>query len=72
MKCDVLLMTDVFRKFQKFKSLCLEYQWLFPCCCFWSPELSWDAMLKTEGVHLELASDVTWHQFMSKQNLLSV
>ena len=55
LKTDVLLSVDVF---EKFVETCLNYYRLDPCHYFSIPGLSWDAMLKTTGIKLELISDV--------------
>ena len=49
LKTNVLLLTDVFEKFDK----CLKFPRLDSCHYFSSPGLSWDAMLKMTGVKLE-------------------
>ena len=54
LKTDVLLSVDVF---EKFVETCLNYYRLDPCHYFSIPGLSWDAMLKTTGIKLELISD---------------
>ena len=51
---DVLLLTDVF---EKLINTCLKYYGLDPCSYFISPGLSWDVMLKMNGMKLELISD---------------
>ena len=63
LKTDVLFLTDVFEKFIK---TCLDYYGLDPCHYFSFPGLSWDAMLKTVGVKLELISDIDMHLFIEK------
>ena len=55
LKCDVLLLADVFEKFRK---TCLRYYKLDPCHYFTSPGLSWDVILKKTGVELELMSNI--------------
>ena len=50
-KTDVLLLTDAF---EKFINLSLKYYGLDPCHYFSSPGLSWDAMVKMNGIELEL------------------
>ena len=55
LKRDVLLLADIFQKFLK---TYLDYYELDPCHYFSSPGLSWDAMLKTTGIELELISDI--------------
>ena len=55
LKTDVLLLCDVFVKFNK---TCLEYYCLDPCYYVSSPSLSWDAMKKFTGVKLEKISNI--------------
>ena len=50
LKKDVLLLAHVF---ERFIDTCLQFYRVDPCCCFTSPGLSWDAMLKLTGVKLE-------------------
>ena len=52
---DIVLLADVFGNFCK---LCLQYHKLDPAHYFTSPGLSWDAMLWTADVELELMYDV--------------
>ena len=54
LKCDVLLLADIFQNFRK---TCLEYYKLEPLNYITSPGLSNDAMLLTTGIELELISD---------------
>ena len=63
LKKDLLLLTDVFKKFIK---TCLKYYKLDPCHYFSSPGLSWDAMLKMTGVKLEKISDLGKYLFIEK------
>ena len=63
LKCDVLLLYDVF---EKFIDTCLEYYGLDPCHYFSSPGLAWDAMLKMSGVRLRLIDNVDVHLFIEK------
>ena len=51
LKSDDLLLADAF---EKFISICIEYYKLDTCHYFSSPGLSWDAMLKTTRIELEL------------------
>ena len=60
---DVLLLADVFESFRK---TCLEYYKLDPCHYFTSPGLSWDAMLKSTNVKLELMTDIDMFQFIER------
>ena len=63
LKTDVLLLTDVFKKFS---NTCLKYYGLDPCHYYSSPGLSWDAMLKMTGMKLKLISDIDKHLFIEK------
>ena len=63
LKCDVLLLCDVF---EKFIDSCLKYYGLDTCHYFSSPGLAWDAMLKMSGVRLRLIDDVDMHLFIEK------
>ena len=63
LKTDVLLLADVFQKFVK---TCLDYYGLDPCHYFSSPGLRWDAMLKLNGIELELIHDIDMHLFIEK------
>ena len=63
LKTDVLLLTDVFKKFI---NTCLKYYGLDPCHYYSSPGLSWDAMLKMTGIKLKLISDIDKHLFIEK------
>ena len=63
LKCDVLLLCDVF---EKFIDVCLEYYGLDPCHYFSSLGLAWDAMLKMSGVRLKLIDDVDMHLFIER------
>ena len=55
LKCDVLLLADVFESFRK---TCLQYYKLDPCHYFTSPGLSWSAMLKMTNIELEFMTNV--------------
>ena len=63
LQSDVLLLTNVF---ENFRNTCLQYYGLDPCHYFTSPGLSWDAMLKTTKVKLELMTDINMYQFIEK------
>ena len=63
LKCDVLLLCDVF---VKFIDTCLEYYGLDPCHYFSSPGLAWDAMLKMSGVRLCFIDYIDMHLFIEK------
>ena len=60
---EVLLPTDVFENFRK---TCMQYYKLDPCHYFTSPGLSWDTMLKTTNIKLELMTDIDVFQFIEK------
>jgi hypothetical protein len=50
LKCDVLLLADVFEAFRK---MCLNNYGLDPCHYFTSPGFSWDAMLNMTQVNIQ-------------------
>ena len=62
-KCDVFLLTDVFRKFI---DTCLKYYGVDPCHYFSSPGLSWDAILKMTDIRSEKISDIDKYLFIEK------
>ena len=64
LKTKVLLLADVF---EKFISTCLYYYGLGLCHYFSSSGLSWDAMLKMNGIELDLISDIDMHLFIEKR-----
>lgn len=61
LKCDVLLLCDVF---EKFRSMSLNYYGLDPCHYVSSPSLSWDAMLLLTSIELDLITDIQIYQFL--------
>ena len=63
LKCDVLLLADVF---EKFRNNHLKNYGLFPRYYFSAPGLGWDAMLKTTKIRLELITDPDMHVFFEK------
>lgn len=63
LKCDVLLLSDVF---EKFRFMSLNHYNLDPCHYVSSPSLSWDAMQLYTGVELDLISDVEIYQMFEK------
>ena len=64
LKTGVLLLANVF---EKFINMCLDYYGLDPCHYFSSLGLSWDALLKTTRIELELISDTDMHLFIEKR-----
>ena len=63
LKTDVLILVDVF---EKFINRSLEFYKLDPSYYFISPGLSWNAMLKTIEIKLELISDIDMYYFVEK------
>lgn len=63
LKCDVLLLCDVF---EKFRTMSLQYYNLDPCYYVSSPSLSWDAMLLYTKINLDLISDIDMYQMLEK------
>ena len=63
LKCDVLLLADVFKKFRNNN---LKNYGLFPRYYFSAPGLGWDEMLKTTKIRLELITDPDMHVFFEK------
>ena len=61
LKCDVLLLADVF---EKFRNNSLKNYGLLPSYYLSAPALSWDAMLNMTKVELGLISDVDIHLFI--------
>ena len=54
LKVDVFLLADIF---EKFRMVCLDVYQLDPAHFYSAPNLSWDAMLSTTKVELELLHD---------------
>ena len=54
LKCDVLLLADVFENFRK---TCYEYYQLDPANYISAPSLAWDAMLLMTNIELDLITD---------------
>lgn len=54
LKCDVLLLADVFENFRK---TCLDYYKLDPANYITAPGLAWDGMLLKTGIKLQLLHD---------------
>ena len=63
LRTDVLLLADVFETFRKTS---LQQYGLDPANYYSSPGLSWDALLKSTGVELELLTDYDMHLFVEK------
>ena len=63
LKKDVLLLADVF---EKFIDICLKFYGLYTCHYLSSRRLSWDVMLKMNGVKLEKISDIGMLLFIEK------
>jgi len=58
---DVLLLTDVF---EAFRAMALEHYELDPAHYLTLPAFSWDALLKTTKVELQLLTDPDMHMFV--------
>ena len=63
LKCDVLLLADVF---EKFRNNSLKNYGLCPSHYLSAPALSWDAMLNMTKVKLELIPDLDMYIFFEK------
>ena len=63
LKCDVLLLADVF---EAFRASCMKHYELDPAHYLSAPGFSWDAMLKKTKVHLELLSDASIFNFLER------
>ena len=63
LKCDVLLLADMF---EKFRNNSFKNYGLCPSHFLSSLGLSWDAMLKTKKVELELSQDPDMYIFFEK------
>ena len=64
LKKDVLLLADVF---EKLIDTCLKFYNLCYCHYFNFPGLSWDAILKMNGVRLEKMLDIYMYLFIEKR-----
>jgi len=63
LRTDVLLLADVF---ETFRSMSMQHYGLDLAHYFSAPGMSWDALLKTTKVKLELLTDINVHLFMEK------
>ena len=63
LRCDVLLLADVF---EKFRNNNLKNYWLSPSHYLSAPDLSWDAMLKMTKIKLELFLNADMFIFFDK------
>ncbi|XP_069366011.1 uncharacterized protein [Maniola hyperantus] len=63
LKSDVVLLCDIFESFRK---NCLLYYKLDPLYYMSSPGLSWDAMLLSTGIQLDLIDDLEIYEFVEK------
>uniref|UniRef100_A0A1B0FM91 DNA-directed DNA polymerase n=1 Tax=Glossina morsitans morsitans TaxID=37546 RepID=A0A1B0FM91_GLOMM len=63
LKVDVLLLCDVFENFRK---VCKNIYKLDPSQYYTTPGLSWDAMLKTTEIELELFTDIEQYNFIAR------
>ena len=63
LQSNVLSLADVFESFRK---LLKDTYDLDPCHYYSAPNISWDAMLKTTGISLELLSDIDMLLFCEK------
>ena len=64
LRTDTLLLADVF---ETFRHTCLTNYGLDPAHYYTSPGLSWNALLKTTGVELELLADYNKYLFFQKR-----
>ena len=63
LRTDVFLLTDIF---QKFREVCMQVYKLDPAHFCSAPNLSWDAILFTTGLKLELLQDIDQLLFFEK------
>ena len=63
LKCDILLLTDVFEKFRKNS---LKIYELYPSDYLSTPTLSWDVVLNMRKVGLELIQDAEMYIVFEK------
>ena len=65
LKCDALLLTNVFEKFEV--KIGAKNYGLHPLHYFSASALSWDAMVSMTKVELDLISEVTMYLFLKKE-----
>ena len=63
LKSDVFILADIF---QKFREVCMQVYKLDPAHFYSAPNLSWDAILITAGVKMELMQDIDQLLFFEK------
>ena len=63
LKCDVLLLADVFENFRK---TCIQYYELDPSNYISAPSLAWDAMLLKTEIELDLIMDLEMLEMIEK------
>ena len=63
LQSDVLLLADVFESFRKLFKYTYD---LDPCHYYSAPNISWEAIVKTTGISLELLSDIDMLLFCEK------
>ena len=63
LKSDVFILADIF---QKFREVCMQVYRLDPAHFYSAPNLSWDVMLITTGVKMELMQDIDQLLFFEK------
>ena len=66
LKSDVYLLADVF---ENFRSAALSTYGLDPAHYFTLPGFSWDALLRTTAIELELLTDIDQHLFIERGEL---
>ena len=66
LKSDVYLLADVF---ENFRSTALSTYGLDPAHYFTLPGFSWDALLRTTAIELELLTDIDQHLFIERGEL---
>jgi len=61
LKADAFPLTDIFENFRK---ICMQIYSLDPAQYFTKPERSWEAMLKTTNIKLDLLTDIDMYRFI--------